>query len=624
MTDFYCDISAIGNEYQGYADTPTTWGVPQDGNGKAGPGHAAAVAIGTIDCASASASGAGVLAVLGVTVSSTLTGSDATLATNITTAINATATATGATYSALLLPLNKLVFARVNPGTNTQVQIMLRIAGADWNGMTHTTAGTWGTTPTMGAFSGGVDGPFSYMITTATVFGKTARTYGLVVVAAAAVANPGVLDVVHCRTRRSGTDLSLVLATASDNFNWVSRNYLFDDGTVWSGDNGKLTWYYTGNYSGTGSFGGANSSVGTKVSLVSRSKYNFEIQLGATGNVGMTCTFFACYQGSTTFLMKNCRFVEYATNIGSIALANHQGAGTIEFVDSQAVFKTRTFSVVTIVSGVARMNGSSVLVNAASGALGVVAVISAATTAANFEWVGGEIRDLNGVYTCSSPATVNAANVASSVVIDGVIGITQPSVGFTATVYGIGKFWWSQTEGASRGFRQENAAYALDWRGDGTFPHCGAQNLQGNYWSHRLSWGAGSAYDTSVTPIKIAHFYRAASAVKTITIELLVPDTTTIYTDEIEMAVSYMDGTDVWRTEALPYGVRTLSLTAGRTAIPSSSKVWTLNGVAGYSPKKLELTTAYPVKTNTEIGVRVSLCAYRASAIALYVSPELA
>ena len=151
MAEFYCDLSAIGAEYDPYADTPTTWAKPQDGNGKAGPGHSAAVAIGTIDCASASASGAGVLAVLGVTVSSTLTGSGATLAANIVAAINAATGATGSSYSALLLPLNRLVFARQMPGTPTLVQIMLRIAGADWNGFNHTTAGTWGATPVMGS-----------------------------------------------------------------------------------------------------------------------------------------------------------------------------------------------------------------------------------------------------------------------------------------------------------------------------------------------------------------------------------------------------------------------------------------------------------------------------------------
>jgi len=233
MAEFYCDISAIGAEYEAYSDTPTTWAKPQDGNGRAGPGHAAAVAIGTINCAAASASGAGTLAILGVTVSSTLTGAGATLAANIVTAINAASGAAGSTYSALLLPLNRLVFARQQPGTATMVQIMLRIAGSDWNGFTHTTAGTWATTPTMGAFAGGADGPFAYLYNTTTVFGRAAGTtgtagpgYGLFFVATGSVGDPGVNDVVHVRTRRSGSNLTA--ATWSTNgaasATWKARN----------------------------------------------------------------------------------------------------------------------------------------------------------------------------------------------------------------------------------------------------------------------------------------------------------------------------------------------------------------------------------------------------------------
>ena len=138
MADFYCDVSAVGNEYQAYTDVPTTWAVPQDGNGEAGPGHAAAVAIATIDVAGCTGTSASV-GVMGVSLTG-LNATGAALATAIAAAINASTTAVSATYSALLLPLNKLVYARVNPGLSTQVQIMLRIAGANWVGFTPTQA----------------------------------------------------------------------------------------------------------------------------------------------------------------------------------------------------------------------------------------------------------------------------------------------------------------------------------------------------------------------------------------------------------------------------------------------------------------------------------------------------
>lgn len=262
-TPFYLDVSAVGNEYQVYntGHVPTTWAVPEDGNGLAGPAHAAAVSIGTIDCASASASGAGQLLVLGTSVSSTLTGSGSTLATNIAAAINACATAVGSTYSQRLLPLNRLVYARVNPGTSTEVQIMLRIAGVDWNGMTHTTAGTWSPAPGMGAFAGGANGPMAYWWNSVAVFGYatglSAPLYGMFV-----QANPGATvynaatDPIYVRTKRSGVDLSVVQYNGGGNrlqCTVPARWFVFDDGTTWAGDNGRLsvTSYNTYN-SGSG------------------------------------------------------------------------------------------------------------------------------------------------------------------------------------------------------------------------------------------------------------------------------------------------------------------------------------------------------------------------------------
>ena len=61
MARHYLDTSAPGNEYQAYAANMTIGGnsndypLPMDGNGKAGPGHSAAVARALIDCTSATA-----------------------------------------------------------------------------------------------------------------------------------------------------------------------------------------------------------------------------------------------------------------------------------------------------------------------------------------------------------------------------------------------------------------------------------------------------------------------------------------------------------------------------------------------------------------------------------------
>jgi hypothetical protein len=247
MANFYLDVSAIGNEYQSYADIPATWGVPQDGNGLAGPGHSASVAIATISCNEASASGTGTLSVLGVTVSSSLNGTGSILATNIADAINASTTAVSASYCSATLGLKYLVYARVNPVLNTEVQIMLRIAGEDWNGITP--AHTDITGLSVVAFTGGANGPFAYWWNTSTVFGKTlasnatTTSYGLLTQFSPGVLNPTADDVVFVRTSRGGVNLNAGYITTTNIWQQTakSRTYVFDDGEVWAGDDGQYS-----------------------------------------------------------------------------------------------------------------------------------------------------------------------------------------------------------------------------------------------------------------------------------------------------------------------------------------------------------------------------------------------
>jgi len=639
MAEFYCDISAIGAEYEAYSDTPTTWAKPQDGNGRAGPGHAAAVAIGTINCAAASASGAGTLAILGVTVSSTLTGAGATLAANIVTAINAASGAAGSTYSALLLPLNRLVFARQQPGTATMVQIMLRIAGSDWNGFTHTTAGTWATTPTMGAFAGGADGPFAYLYNTTTVFGRAAGTtgtagpgYGLFFVATGSVGDPGVNDVVHVRTRRSGSNLTA--ATWSTNgaasATWKARNYLFDNGTVWAGDNGRLTTAFK-NTNGSTVISSFAVPASSGVTLCSREKYNFELQLAVTASTNGTFQLAVFPSSSGAFFaFNNCRLVEASDNLRNINVSAESGSSvnsTLDLGNSLTQWRGQMRSLFS--SGLNPtglrivLNGHETEVVAASNALGsTIAISGAGAISPTIEWVGGEIRDSLAVYRCANPISANTA-IDIDVLIDGVIGVTDPSIGFAASTVRRGRLRWNQPEGPTKGFRYESPQFVVDWKGDGTFPFEGAAaDLRGFNWSHRITWNSVPSAQLGITPLRLSRFNRSAASTKTVTAKLYVPDATTFYLDEMEFAVSYMDSSDVWRTEIVG-GARTQQFASSRIALPASPASWTANGVAGFSAKQIEFVTAYPVKQNSEIVARLTLCKPRATPLTFYVSPEL-
>lgn len=636
MGDFYLDVSAIGNEYQAYADTPATWGVPQDGNGKAGPGHAAAVAIGTIDCASASCSGAGQLGVLGATVSSTLTGSGATLATNIAAAINASTTPVIATYSAALLPINRLVFARIHPTINTTVQIMLRIAGADWNGMTHTTAGTWGTTPTMGAFAGGADGPFAYLYNVSTVFGKSAGMsgtsypqYGLLLNAAPGVTNPGTTDVVNLRTMRDGVSLTAGDWVTSGTLSgaWASRKYLADDGTLWSSDDGVLT--ISLHCTNTSSVNNALTvNAARRIVFAAKKKGGLLFDIGHSASASSNFILFSIGGAGVYISVTNCEIREWSLNVRNIVIFGDSSSISGAYLDlsnSLVVWKGVTRYIVAFYAGITNTrliaHGLEVVVKTATLPIGAMIVLNNANIN-NFilEWVGGEVRDTLGVYTCQNPFNINAALSGIDLTVDGVLGITDPAIGFTPSIATRSSLRWSNPEGPNRGFRNETPQFTVDWKGNGTFPYEEtAADLRGVAWSHRISWTAVPTEATPVTPIKLSRFYRSASASATVSILLYTPDSDPFYVGELFATLSYLDEDSVWRN-ARSYGA---CLIAG-TPVPISSSLatWAPNGVAVFSAKVISVSTgAYKIKSGSEVMATLTLCAPKATVF--YVSPEL-
>lgn len=647
--DGYADVTALGIEYQEYADTPTTWAVPQDGNGKAASAASAAVPLAEVTFAAVPTSGT--ISVYGVSI--TLTGvlsaaSTDAAATALASSINATTTATAAGVSALLLPINRVVYARVKPGggaNNSVVQIMCRFAGSDLNyaGGANTSARVVNTFNNSAMtspvdFAGGVDGPWAYLINTTTVFGKSSGQtgtggpgYGLFFAASPTPFDPGASDVVHVRTKRSGSSPTITWnSTGTASAAWKQRNYLFDNGTVWSGDNGKLTVVFkNSNGSSTGSIFTLAAS-GT-LSFASRSNGNFEMQAGVTASGSGSFVLVAC-GAAAKFSFKRCRYVETSDNIRSINLVTDGGSSLsslfVDLSDSFAQLRTSVTNKAIVSAGGSStsprlvLNGLTVELVSASANIGKFINFTGTSHAGSIEWIGGEVRDSLGVYKCTMPFDINAGCSLDSI-IDGVVGITDPSVGMTASATVNARFRWNSPEGPNKGFRTETPRYTVDWKGDGTFPYAGAAaDLRGSNWSHRFTWTAIPSAWAPITVLKLSRFYRSAAATKTITVELYLPTATTVYLDELELTVSYLDSTDVWRTESVG-GSRGQQFSSTRTALSSSSATWTANGVASYGAKKIELTTAYSIKQNSEIVARLALCTSRGSSLTGYASPEL-
>lgn len=632
MANFYLDISAVGNEYQAYADTPATWGVPQDGNGKAGPGHSAAVSVATLDCTSAQGDGSQTLSVLGVTVSDASSGSGATLAASLAASINNTSTAVSSTYSALLLPLNKLIFARQNPGNTAQVQIMLRIAGEDWNGVVLTHAG-FTTGPTVSNFSGGSDGPFGYFCNTSSVFGKAALNYGVLLSSVASVTNPAASsDVVHVRTSRGGSSLSLTSATSAATLfrppTSQNRFFLFDNGSLWGGDNGVFTWtvQITGGSpypfiasQGTSPFFLRMSALnrgGLKIVFISTS-VSYYLRIGGAGT---RCEF------------TNVEFSESNTSsllwVDVTSLAIQQKFTSCDFYLKTAHrmvdIGSYTANSTCLFDG-CNFYWTGIGTNVTGIVAGLPSSANYARTFVRFINCGFSVD--GGSYSLTNPYSGGGLSYKSpfEIVFSNCRGLLNPSAGLPAsTLYGSPVFLWDGADN-SRQFRYECMNYTLDWLNDGTYPTYNTQVASGAYISNRLTWESLRFPDgQSISVGRYGVWYRDSDAVKTVTLELLVPSDEIPTKAQIAISVKYTgsDGGVYYENSSEPYGNHSAGLSAALDNGVGIS-AWSLNGVSGVASKRLTVTTTNAVKENTEITAELLINGPPTANRVIYINPDL-
>lgn len=603
MAEFYLDVSAVGNQYQAYADTPTTWGVPQDGNGKAATGGA--VAIAAIDCNGASASGTGTVGVLGVTVSSTLNASGAALATAIVTAINASATAVGSSFSAALQPLNRLVFARVNPGVSTEVQIMLRIAGTDWNGIAPTRANITGGSVT--AFAGGVDGPFAYLgRQDITLFGRAILTYGLMTgTKVASVTEPSANDIIHVRTRRGGSDLAVTWQTSGSTSqiylmgpSGANYNYRADDGAVWPGDAGvftvdvsRVSGYTTG--ANTMRQNGANI-------LIDGNGYRWRWYTNAINQGASVGGFRFEAGGATQRVFHQVLFEEGADHVGEGFGFTHAVTGGSQNAAVECRFVAKA------ARSLAAVQNNSVRYTYLNcefeyfGLTGNVNNIVSITNTSNdvlVEFTGCRFFDRNGVYAISSPIVPGMnGQTAVRIVVDGCTGLTDVASNAPGVLADSNRQLLWENFGPSRDWRIESGAWLAEWRDGQNFPTLSSQLPSGQPWSAKLVLRNINTWATLQKVLKLPGFYRDATAARTITLEFLAQQA--FSRSQLGLVVAYIDNNDVVRYQ------ETLLSRGQHLVAPvncdASAATWVMNGQTGFSAYKLALTTEYPIKQGTE------------------------
>lgn len=627
MAEFFLDVSAIGNEYQAYADTPTTWGVPQDGNGKAGPGHAAAVAVATIDCNGATASGTGTVGVLGVTVSSTLNASGAALATAIVAAINASATATTATYSAALLPLNRLVFARVNPVLSTEVQIMLRIAGTDWNGMTPTRANITGGGVT--AFAGGANGPFGYIMFAGTIFGKATGNYGVKSsTQSSGVTDPGLAnDLIHVRTRRGGVDLTAyVRATGNSNFTLFAspsgrhRHLRADNGVVWPGDTGVFTLNLSRDNAYTTGVHTLRTSNGNTSIDGNGHRFRFYME---NANQGASVGGVRIEAGGTWRIYTEVLFEEGAPSINEGFNFSHNAGGGSQSHCIRCKFIAKGPRTLVSVQGdsvsYSYIDCEFEYFGLTSNVSNIVGIASTSGNI-NVEFTACRFYDRNGLYSVTSPVAAGMnGQKAVRVVFDSCTGVTDVASGAAnGTGESLRQLLW-ENFGPLRDWRIEAPAYVAEWRANQNFPTLSSTLPTGQPWSIRLLLRNSNVWGMVQRCVKLPGAYRDVTAPRTVTLELLAPSA--MSRGSLGLLFAYVDENDIVRYQSTLLSRSAIQLSP--TPVEVSSANWTLNGQSGVSPYKLSLTTQYPVKQNTEFVSWVLFTGELASDTTVYLNGEV-
>lgn len=655
MADFYLDTSAIGNEYQAYAATPT-WGAqatdvpaPMDGNGKAASAVSAAVAVAEIQL-TAQPADTNTLTIAGATITAktsvaaknqfAIGASIAATVTNIVALLNTYGTGNNQCDAAvnsgscvLLLALPYWQFARVKPGTTDTIQIATRIAGADLNQASNSnvtiSSSGWATPPTLTQFAGGADGPFAYFSNASTVFGKTFNTYGLMVAKSPGPSEPGATDTIHIRSKRSSTNTSCSLSS-STGYTLVppaatSRSFLADNGTVWSGDDGvfQLNVTVTANVSV-----GLRSVASYRLKIAARKKYGFKITW--TGNnTGYTMVIGT---GSTNEVFHNVEFVE--ATAASVLYLHEGGANSwcivysgckITYASSHRVtsgFNSNTYSIsFRVIDCIFVWSGVGANITA------LHEVQSSASYSGLISYNNCQFSVDGGAYAVAGVvAGVSSYGIGSlAILFENCLGMSNPSVGIPAsTSNASGAFMWDDC-GAKRPFRIETSNLTLEWVDNGTMPTYNATLPSGEAYGHRMSWE--TARLSPDRPQKVARystFFKDTAAAKTVTLELLVPTAEIPTKAQLAIFVKYTGNDDAiyYETTHEPYAMQEAGVA---TALPDGvgTGSWTLNGVTGVSSKKLALTTAQSVKPNTEISAELWVFGPPGSNRSIYINPDL-
>lgn len=657
MADYFLDISALGNEYQAYAATPT-WGalstdkpLPMDGNGKAGPGHVAAVAIAEFQITVLPADG-NTIAIAGATLTAktsaaaknqwAIGASIAACITNLVALVNTYGTGaaqcdavTAATVSKIQLAIPYWMFARVKPGTTDTIQFATRIAGADLNHASNSNVAIasagWSTPPTITQFAGGADGPFAYLWNTVgPVFGKTGGDnanpgYGVACALPGGAAGPTFTDPIFARCARSGSGLTLThnnapAAAGHSVFNLgttggVQRTIIFDsDGTTWSGDAGQF--YLSVVCTNVSSGYNFQLTCSNSFRLIARTVDGFRIRQKGTGGSAYTGLQVIRNNSATA----GCQFIFERVYLEEDPDSANTGSGiTMSPVNASCHFSMTDCHLFCKAARALFQGGAGGLGGSLDAtytdtvfefAQSVSGLMNLATFSGftSFRLRGCTFVDRNNIANPVVTSLCSGTHPANSsayfhIEVDQCVGVAPFVDAQAAVPYATHRMSWSR-QGPDKEFRIVTGREIVEWISGANIPTLDCLTLSGTPWS--VKWmireigdypGAGNAAP------RVSTFHRAADGVRTVKMELLVPDAATFSKVALFALVSYISPDNVVHTESTKMP-ESAAFDGSSTSLAASAASWSMNGTVNYSAKKLELTTANPVKSNTEVMVQ--------------------
>lgn len=651
MTDFYCDHGAYGLASNRLGlDAPTTWGVPQEGDGST-KDAATAASIGSIAFASVPTSGT--VSVCGVTVSTTgvigaasVTAAADTLATNI----NATTTAVASGVALGTPQLRNLVYAR-GPSSGAPAgtcQIMMRIGSSLLNYATNTSAAlasSFDGSPTIVQFSGGSGGCWGWFINpTALGAASSISIFGygaFLALPYVAAATPTLSDTVWVRTGGGASKNITLTFSTSQYFTHAaySKTMVFDTNTKWTSDiaSGQVKVSFTctawaiNNYlrwcpASVNTAFIALAPGGLELEYVcAQTQGTFCIQEGngGAGTVG-------CY-------VKNVRFRDSMTTAGGGYGLHFQLSGSATLYVSR-VWEGCEFIVTTaravIWSNLFSMGGYQCVIDqtyiGCTFDFNISGVSDPGAILANSMLYEVDITFKNCYFKGFASGYSLLSGVGSwatngtrlNLLVDNCYGLKMPAAylglptSTTMSRQGTHQITFSNAALSSQaGMRIEDCRGVAEWLPDDStaFPTLAATLPgSGSSYSVRLIWIRTIGHNR-MRPWRSPDFrmvHQLAAATRTLTLKLFVPSG---LTSGIKATFGYIDSSGIART-------------IESEAIATSAAAWTNAGnYSGYVAKEFSVTTPYAIKANSEITAYVQLFGAPPgtdATVNLYVDPE--